>query len=112
GGFRRTMHLDIDLGLDFAAAEQPNAVFGATQHARFHQRFGGDRDRGIELPGVDCLLQPIEVDLDELQPDDVVETGLWQSPVPRHLAALEALDAHAGTRGLALAAATRSLALA
>src|SRR6516165_7580305 len=111
-GFRRAMDFDIDPGLDFATAEQPNAIFGATQHARFHQCFGGDRAGRVELLGIDCLLQPIEVDLDEFEPEDVVETALGQAPVQRHLAALEALDAHAGTRGLALAAATRSLALA
>jgi len=48
----------------------------------------------------------------EFQPEDVVEAALGQAPVQRHLAALEALDAHAGTRGLALAAAACLLALA
>src|SRR5262249_9853078 len=36
--FRGAMHLNIDLGLDLAAAEQPHAVLGAAQHARLHQR--------------------------------------------------------------------------
>src|SRR5664279_2074772 len=40
----------------------------------------------------------------------VAEAALGQAPVQRHLAAFEALDAHAGARGLALAAATAGLA--
>ena len=42
----------------------------------------------------------------------VAEAALGQAPVQRHLAAFEALDAHARTRGLALAAAAGLLALA
>src|SRR3546814_14923823 len=37
---------------------------------------------------------------------------IWQAPVQRHLAALEALDGHAGARLLALVAVARGLALA
>ena len=40
----------------------------------------------------------------------VLEAALGQAPVQRHLAALEALDAHARARGLALAAAAAGLA--
>src|SRR5262249_21054973 len=40
----------------------------------------------------------------------IAEPALRQAPVQRHLAALEALDAHAGTRGLPLAAAATGLA--
>ena len=42
----------------------------------------------------------------------LLEAALGQAPMQRHLAALEALDAHAGARGLALAAAAAGLALA
>src|SRR5439155_24250510 len=41
---------------------------------------------------------------------DVLEATLGQPPVQRHLAALEALDAHARARSLALAAASAGLA--
>src|SRR5512134_2596916 len=33
-GLRGAVHLDRELGLEFAAAEQPQAVLGATDHAR------------------------------------------------------------------------------
>src|SRR6185312_7332809 len=111
-GFGGTVHLDRELGLEFAAAEQPQAVLGATDHAGLHQRFDGDGFLGVDQLGVDRSLQTVEVDLGEVEPEDVVETALRQAPMQRHLAALEALDAHARTRGLALAAAARSLALA
>src|SRR5882757_540407 len=111
-GFRGAMHLDGELGLEFAAAEQPHAVLGAAQHAGLDQRFGSDGFLDIDQLRVDRLLQPVEIDLGEVEPEDVVEAALRQTPMQRHLAALEALDAHARTRGLALAAAARSLALA
>ena len=102
----------VELGLDFAAAEQPQAVLGATDHAGLDQRFDVDGLLGVDQLGVDRVLQPVEVDLGEIEPEDVVEAALRQAAMQRHLAALEALDAHARTRGLALAAAARSLALA
>src|SRR5581483_4213413 len=45
-------------------------------------------------------------------PEHVVEAALGQTAMQRHLTAFEALDADAGARGLALAAAARLLALA
>src|SRR6266702_5056941 len=111
-GFRGAVHLDGDLGPEFAAAEQPQAILGAAQHAGLDQRFGCDGFLDVDQLGVDRLLKPVEVDLDEVEPEDVVEAALRQAAMQRHLAALEALDAHARTRGLALAAAARSLALA
>src|ERR1700730_1251918 len=111
-GLRRAVHLDIQLGLEFTAAEQPHARLRTPDDAGFNQRFGVDGILGVEQLGVDRLLQAVEVDLGEFEPEDVGEAALGQPPVDRHLAALEALDAHAGTRGLALAAAARGLALA
>src|SRR3954452_8221266 len=111
-GLGGAVHLDRELGLEFPAAEQPQAVLGATDHALLHQRFDGDGFLGVDQLGVDRFLQPIEIDLGEVEPEDVVEAALRQAPMQRHLAALEALDSHARTRGLALAAAARSLALA
>src|SRR5947209_916405 len=109
---RRAVNLDGELGLDLAAAEQPHAPLGAPDHAGLDQRFGIDCAARVDGLGVDCALQPVQVDFGELDPEDVGESALRQAPMQRHLAALESLDAHAGARGLALAAATRLLALA
>ena len=69
--------------------------------------------RQIEPPGVDRLLETSEIDLVELERElNVAEAALGQAAMQRHLAALEALDAHARSRGLALAAASAGLALA
>src|ERR1700748_1295388 len=94
-GFRRAVNLDGDLRLDLAAAKQPHAVLGAAQRAGLHQRLRVDYAAGIKLLGVDRLLNPVEIDLDEIEPEDVVEAALGQPPMQRHLAAFEALDAHA-----------------
>ena len=71
-----------------------------------------DRLGGVELLVVDGLLDGAEV-------DDLVgllvrrtEAALGEAAIERHLAALEALDGHAGTGLLALHAATGGLALA
>src|ERR1700737_46538 len=112
GGFRRAVNLDIELGLEFTTAEQPDAVFRASDNAGFHQRFGVDGARGVEQLGVDRVLNAIEIDFGKFEPENIVEAALRQPPMDRHLAALKALDAHAGARGLALAAAARGLALA
>ena len=61
---------------------------------------------------IDRSLDAVEVHLVEFKREDVIEAALRQPPMQRHLAAFEALDAHARTRGLALAAAARGLALA
>src|SRR6202163_1485578 len=112
GGFRRAVNLDRQLGLEFAAAEQPHAGLGAPDDPGFHQRFGVDGALGVEQLGVDRLLDAVEIDLGKFEPENIVEAALRQPPMQRHLAAFKTLDAHAGTRGLALAAAARGLALA
>ena len=111
-GFRCAMDFDGQLGLEFTSAEQPDAVLGAPDHPRLHQRGRIDRFLGVEQLAIDRLLNPIEIDLGELQPENIVEATLRQTAMQRHLASLDPLDAHAGTRGLALAAAARCLALA
>src|ERR1700709_2608243 len=111
-GLRGAMGFDGELGLELAAAEQPQSVLGAADHATLHQRFDGDGVLGVDQLGVDGFLQPVEVALGEIELEDVGEAALRQTTMQRHLAALEALDAHARTRGLTLAAAARSLALA
>ena len=68
---------------------------------------------GVEHAGVDRRLHPAEIDLVELERERrVAEAALGQAAMQRHLAAFEALDAHARARGLALAAAAAGLALA
>ena len=106
------MNLDIQLGLELAAAEQPHAALGAPHNLGLDQRLDGDGFLGVDQLGVDRILETVEIDLGEIQPEDVVEAALRQAPMQRHLTAFEALDAHAGARGLALAAAARGLALA
>src|SRR5262249_22093050 len=109
---RGAVDLEIQLGLDLARAEQPHAVPGATQHARPHQRRRVDHVLGVELARVDRGLDAAEIHLVELLGEDVVEAALGQAAMQRHLAALEALDAHARARRLALAAAAAGLARA
>src|SRR5882672_557421 len=101
---------ELNLGLQLAHAEQAHAVLGAAQHAGLDQRLRVHRCRDVELLGVDRLLNAVEIDLVELQPEWLVEAALRQAPMQRHLTALEALDAHARARRLALAAAAASLA--
>src|SRR4051812_24619152 len=112
GGLGGAMHLDVELGLEFAAAEQPDAALGAANDARLDQRFRVHGFLDVDQLGVDRLLDPVEIDLGELDAEDIVEAALGQTAMQRHLAAFETLDAHARTRGLALAAAAGLLALA
>src|SRR5262249_20433143 len=112
GGLGGAVHLDVELGLEFAAAEQPHARLGAAQHAGLDQRLRIHDFLGVDRLGVDRLLQAVEGDLGELDAEDVVEAALGQTAMHRHLAAFKSLDAHARTRGLALAAAAGLFALA
>ena len=67
----------------------------------------------IELAGIDRRLNLAEIDFVELARERrIARAALRQPPMQRHLAAFKALDAHARTRGLALAAAASLLALA
>src|SRR5689334_3863408 len=111
-GLGSAVHLDIQLGLELAAAEQPNATLGAANDARLDQRYRVHGFLDVDQLGIDRLLDPVEVDLGEFDAEDVVEAALGQTAMHRHLAAFETLDAHARTRGLALAAAACLLALA
>src|ERR1700733_8085018 len=113
GGLRGAEYRQRDLGFDFATAEDPHTSLGPAQDARLDQRRGVDRGRRLEPAGVDRLLDAAEIDLVELAREHrVLEAALGQAAMQRHLAAFEALDADAGARGLTLAAATGSLALA
>src|ERR1700704_7140250 len=75
-GFRRTVNLDRQLGLDFAAAEQPHAILRTPDGAGLYQRFGVDGALGVERLGVDRLLKAVEIDFGKFEPEDVVETDL------------------------------------
>src|SRR6266702_8745959 len=111
-GLRGAVHFDVELGLELATAEQPQTGLGAAQHAGLDQRLDVHDAAGVDLLGIDRFLEPVEIDLGELDAEDVVEAALGQTAMHRHLAAFETLDAHARTRGLALAAAAGLLALA
>src|SRR6185312_130654 len=100
---------DRDLGLQLAAAKQANAALGTAQHAGLHQRLGVDGALGVDLLVVDGFLQAIQIHFRQFNTEDVVEPALRQTAMQRHLAAFKALDTHARTRGLALAAAARLL---
>src|ERR1700730_594849 len=95
GGFRSAMDLDGQLGLEFATAEQPQASLGTADNLGLHQRFDVDGRAGIDQLGVDRLLQPVEIDLGEIELEDVGEAALRQAPMQRHLTAFKTLDAHA-----------------
>src|SRR3546814_9074274 len=70
------------------------------------------RALGVELLGVERLLDRAKVHLGIILGEDVVEAALRQPHVERHLAALEAGDRDALTALLALLAAPAGLALA
>src|SRR6266545_2091629 len=109
--FRGAPDRQRHLGLDLAGTEEPDPGLDAPQDPGLDPSGGINGRAGIELAGVDRSLHPAEVDL--VEPDGkcrVFEATLGQAAVERHLAALEALDAHARTRGLALAAAAAGLA--
>src|SRR5229473_1174128 len=110
--FRSAMHLEGDLGLEFAAAEQPHAVERAVQDAGRDQRLGRHRLSRVEPALVDRGLHAAEIHFVQVKREDIGETALRQPAMDRHLSAFEALDAHARARLLALDAAAAGLALA
>src|SRR3546814_11546821 len=67
---------------------------------------------GVELLGVDQLLDLAEVHDREVRAEDIVEAALRNPHVERHLAALAPVDRDAGPALLALPAAPGGLALA
>jgi hypothetical protein len=56
---------------------------------------------GVQLAGIDRLLNPADIHFRIGLGEDVVEAALRQAAIHRHLAAFEALDGNAGTRLLA-----------
>src|SRR6185437_7275573 len=74
------------------------------------KRLAGDCLGRPDLAVVDRLLQVGEVELLEVLAEHVVEAALGHTAMQRGLAAFEAVERHAGARGLALAAAARGLA--
>ena len=111
GGLRRPIDREIDLALEFAAAEQLHAALGAPHQPGLDHGRDVDRVFGVDQAGIDRRLHLAEIGLVELDRErGVAEAALGQAPMQRHLAAFEALDAHARARGLALAAAAAGLA--
>src|SRR6185312_12210421 len=108
---RRAPDREFSLGLELAIAEQLHAGLLAPHQTGLDHGGGVDRRLDVDEAGVDRRLHLAEVDLVELDGERrVAEAALRQAAMQRHLAALEALDAHAGARGLALAAAASGLA--
>src|SRR5579871_5007010 len=112
GRLRGASHLESELGLDLALAQQAHAITQAPEHAGRDQRLAVDSLGNVETAGIDRLLQAVEIDLDIVQPMNVVEAALGHAHVERHLAAFEAVDGHARSRRLAFAAPAGGLALA
>src|SRR5215471_12333651 len=105
------MNSELQRCLDLTLAEQANTVLGAPQHPAPYQSLDVDRVFAVQCAAVDRRLDAIEVHHIEFEREYVVEATLRQSPMQRHLASLEALDAHAGACSLALAPAAAGLAL-
>src|SRR5271163_2118037 len=112
GALGRPVNLEIGLCLQFAVAQDLDAVPRARDNARLDQRRNVDRPGRIQLARVDRGLNAAQIDLVQIAGRRRGEAALGQAPMQRHLAALEAFDAHARTRRLALAAASGLLALA
>ena len=89
-----------------------DAVLAAAGQAGRVQRRLVDRRLGVELAGVDRLLDRAQVHLGIILGEDVVEAALRQPHVQRHLTAFKAVDRNARTRLLTLLAAAGGLALA
>ena len=78
--------------------------------ASSHQRFNRDRLLRVELACVNRSLHTTKIHFVIVGLEDVGEAALREATMQRHLAAFEALDTHAGTSRLALAAAASLLA--
>src|SRR5262249_36401250 len=104
--------LDGYLRLELSGPEETHAVPYLPQKPGLAQDLAVDRLCRIEPAAVDGGLQLTQVHDDERAAEDVVEAALGHAHVERHLAALKALDMHAGARRLALATAAAGLALA
>src|SRR3954451_19368601 len=107
---RHAGDLEVELGLQFALAEQADAVLAAPREPRALERSVVERALDIELAGVDRLLDRADVHFGIIAREDVVEAALRQPHVERHLAAFEAGDRHARARLGALLAAPGGLA--
>src|SRR5690606_8964396 len=112
GRLRCAVNFESDLRLQFAGAEQTHTILGATQNAGSNQRLDIHDRLGVELARIDSGLHLAQIHLIEAGAEDIVEGARGQPAMRGHLAAFEALDAHARTRGLALAATAAGLALA
>src|SRR5262249_28167149 len=111
GGFGRTMDAKRQRHFASPPAEKTHPILGPPQHPAADQGLDVDGIVDVERPAINRRLNAVEVHHIEVKGEDVIEAALRQPAMQRHLAALEALNAHACSRGLALAAATAGLAL-
>src|SRR5439155_11537829 len=93
-----------------ALAEKADAGIPASENSCREERLDGDRGVDVELLRLNRRLNAGEIHLVVLDGIRLIETALRQSPVDRHLAALEARFGSARARGLTLAAAPPGLA--
>src|SRR5262249_40204336 len=103
---------NLDRGLELAVAEQADPVAGVADDARSDERLGAHRLARVELARFDEGLDLADVHRRIFRFEDVDESALGKAAEERHLPALEAVEAHARARLLALLAAARLLALA
>src|SRR6185312_1977754 len=101
--------LDGQLRLELAMAEEAGRRYGIAHQPGRMQRRGGDGGARIEPAAVDRRLDAADIDDLVFDAEQVLEAALGQAAMQRHLAALEALDAHAGARLLAFDAAAGGL---
>src|SRR5271156_774051 len=93
--------------------QQADAVAEPPQQPRRDERRAVECAIGSQFTTIERRLQTPEIHNLEILPENlVVEAALRQPAMQRRLAALKAVQRHAGARRLALAAARRSLALA
>ena len=109
GALDRESDLGLELAARRAAARRPWR--GAARRPAPAPRRRSCAPASSLPASIACWTRPRLTSL-SLDANGVVEAALGQAPMQRHLAAFEALDAHARARGLALAAAAAGLALA
>src|ERR1700679_3438274 len=111
GALGRGLNLESRLGLQFAYAKNLDAVAPPRDDAGLHKGLDRDRFGCTELAGVDRFLNAAQVDLVVIESRGRREAALGEAAMQRHLATLEALDAHARASRLAFAATPGLLAL-
>src|SRR5690242_8667506 len=112
GRRRRSGHFDLNLSLQLAGTKQAHTIAIFVHKAGFPERFPGDFLTGVHLLLIDRLLQPAQIQFDEVICENIVEATLWHAHVQGHLAAFKTIYLRARTCLGTLHAASRRLAKA